>query len=178
MWDEDRKIWASSTWERAGSSSCGSTGSVFIQIKNFCDHMHFDVGQRVVITKAIIELTGSSGGSGLVRIGHTEGGDLMIVLWLSMKMAGRSCLIITPSHFMWQPMFMRWSWRAHWLTYHDPRPRVIKKSIKGSGFGGNASFTLSYINFNVIDARLSYHLLLGRPWIHKNKAIPPLISVP
>lgn len=58
--------------------------------------------------------------------------------------------------------------------------RIIKQLIEVSSFGGSASFTIGYINldltirlmraatgFHVIDTPTSYHLLLGRPLIHK-----------
>lgn len=38
------------------------------KLKNFYDQMNFNIGQRLAIPKAIIELTVSSGGIGIVHI--------------------------------------------------------------------------------------------------------------
>jgi hypothetical protein len=53
-----------------------------------------------------------------------------------------------------------------------------------TGFGGAAEYTMGYIQlalkvgpilsltrFHVIDSVVSYHVLLGRPWLHKHKLV-------
>lgn len=58
-----------------------------------------------------------------------------------------------------------------------PRDHVVEQPIEVSGLGGNAFFTLGYVNadfvmgllktatrFHVIDARTTYYFLLNRLW--------------
>lgn len=66
-----------------------------------------------------------------------------------------------------------------------PHDRITKHPIEVSGFECNLAYTFGFVNLNitvkpmrtvnrfkVIDAPSSYHMLLGRPWIHRYKAIP------
>lgn len=74
-----------------------------------------------------------------------------------------------------------------------PRERITRQPIELSRFKGHSSYTMGFVNlnltrfksqirathkFHVIDSLTSYHQLLGRPWIHRHKAVPlPTISV-
>lgn len=66
-----------------------------------------------------------------------------------------------------------------------PQDGIIVQPMEVSGFGGNAMYTLAFINFNltvgpmrtgtrfnIIDAHTLYHLLLERPWIHRHNRSP------
>lgn len=63
--------------------------------------------------------------------------------------------------------------------------KIIKQPIEVSSFQGHNTFILGFVNlgltveliwaahpFHVIDSQITYHLLLDRPWIHHNKAVP------
>lgn len=67
----------------------------------------------------------------------------------------------------------------------NPWGKIVEQPIEVLSFGGNRSFSLGYIildlaigpmqvatQFHMIDVGTFYHLLLGRPWIHKHKAVP------
>jgi hypothetical protein len=68
--------------------------------------------------------------------------------------------------------------------------RISRKKIQGipmevTGFGGAAEYTVGHIQlvlkvgpivalirFHVVNTAVSYHALLGRPWLHKHKFVP------
>lgn len=115
-------------------------------------------------------------------------------------------LIIITGHFMSHTLSMKWSWNSHWLIKVHlwtpwlievwgvgiPWSRIAEQLIEVSGFEGNASFALGYINFDltngpireatrshVLDARSLYHLLLGGPRSISTRLRPPCtIGVP
>ncbi|OVA02093.1 hypothetical protein BVC80_1261g7 [Macleaya cordata] len=66
-----------------------------------------------------------------------------------------------------------------------PAKHVIRMPTTVYGFGGYTQDTMGQVNldvkvrpihasttFHIIDADTSYHVLLGRPWLHKHKVIP------
>ena len=66
-----------------------------------------------------------------------------------------------------------------------PEKRLIASNVPLVTFASSSYKTKGYVNvdlqigpirsptkFYVIDAEVSYHLLLGRPWIHKSYAVP------
>lgn len=74
------------------------------------------------------------------------------------------------------------------------RPRcsgpTTRQPIKVSSFRGNCIYIMVFVNldlnvgpirvahkFHIIDSQTTYHLLLGRPWIHRPKAIPTTITM-
>lgn len=159
--------------------------------------MEFNANQRLAITKVISELTDSSGGLGTVHNRSHRRKRFEDKAMIYYERDIQYCLIITTIGFMWQLCSSRGVER----TLIDlcssvniislsiikvggiPRDR-IEQPIEVSGFEGSASFTLGYLNldltirsmreatlFHVIDDRTSYHLLLGRPWTIKYKAV-------
>jgi gag-polyprotein putative aspartyl protease len=63
--------------------------------------------------------------------------------------------------------------------------KVVQRSVRVAGFGQQEQKTLGYIllslnvggitaptRFHIIEANTSYHMILGRPWIHWHKAVP------
>ena len=63
--------------------------------------------------------------------------------------------------------------------------RILRASMEISGFGGSVKSTEGYVQlalrvgpivaltrFHVINAEVSYHVLLGHPWLHKHHLIP------
>ncbi|XP_075645316.1 uncharacterized protein LOC142616303 [Castanea sativa] len=63
--------------------------------------------------------------------------------------------------------------------------RILGAPIEITGFGGSAESTEGYVQlalrvgpivaltiFHVINSKVSYHVLLGRPWLHKYRFIP------
>ncbi|GKU89659.1 hypothetical protein SLEP1_g3772 [Rubroshorea leprosula] len=67
----------------------------------------------------------------------------------------------------------------------DVEASIVKSSLSIVGFGSSSEHTLGYVQlelkvgpvqsqttFYVIDAKVSYHLLLGRPWLHRHKIVP------
>ena len=63
--------------------------------------------------------------------------------------------------------------------------RILGAPMEITGFGGLVESTEGYMQlalrvgpivaltrFNVINAEVSYHVLLGRPWLHKHRLIP------
>ncbi|OVA03740.1 hypothetical protein BVC80_1199g22 [Macleaya cordata] len=70
-------------------------------------------------------------------------------------------------------------------TLRVPAKHVIRMPTTVYGFGGHTQDTMGQVNldvkigpihasttFHIIDADTSYHVLLGRPWLHKHKVIP------
>lgn len=66
-----------------------------------------------------------------------------------------------------------------------PREKIQKQPFEVSSFNVNQTYTVGSISlgltvglirtahrFHVIDSQMSYHLLLGRPWIHRYKVVP------
>lgn len=66
-----------------------------------------------------------------------------------------------------------------------PCEKIQKQQFEVSSFNGSRTYTIGSISldltvgpiraahrFHVIDTQTSYHLLLGRPWIHRYKAVP------
>lgn len=66
-----------------------------------------------------------------------------------------------------------------------PREKIIRQPIEVSSSRGHKTYTLGFVNldfaigsiraaypFQVINSQTSYHILLVRPWIHRNKAVP------
>lgn len=66
-----------------------------------------------------------------------------------------------------------------------PRENIMRQPIKVSGFDGDRTNILGFVNldlimwpiwaahrFHVIDAQTAYHLLLRLPWIHRYKIVP------
>jgi hypothetical protein len=64
------------------------------------------------------------------------------------------------------------------------RRKVRGTPMEVTGFGGAAEYTIGHIqlalkvgpilsltHFHVIDSAVSYHVLLGRPWLHKHKLV-------
>ena len=67
---------------------------------------------------------------------------------------------------------------------------ISKRKIQGcpmevTGFGGRGEYTTSHIQlwlkvgpivslarFHVVKTEVSYHVLLGRPWLHKHRLVP------
>lgn len=56
------------------------------KLKNLYDQMVFSPKQKPVITKAVIELTHSSGSSNLLRTGRREAKGSKIIQWCFMRM--------------------------------------------------------------------------------------------
>lgn len=67
----------------------------------------------------------------------------------------------------------------------SPRENTQKQSFEVSIFNGDQTSTIGFVNLNLtvgqirapfhfyaIDSQTSYHLLLGRSWSHRYKAIP------
>lgn len=65
------------------------------------------------------------------------------------------------------------------------KERITKQSIEVWSFRGHNIYTLVFVDldltvrsirathkFHVINSQSTYHLLLGRPWIHHHKAVP------
>ena len=65
------------------------------------------------------------------------------------------------------------------------RRRILGAPMEITGFGGSAESTEGYMQlalrvgpiialtrFHVINLEVSYHILLGRPWLHKHRLIP------
>lgn len=63
--------------------------------------------------------------------------------------------------------------------------KIIRQSINVSSFRGHSTCTVGFVNldlkvepirathkFHVIDSQTTYHLLLGRSWIHNHKVVP------
>ena len=63
--------------------------------------------------------------------------------------------------------------------------RILGAPMEITGFGGSMESTEGYVQlalrvepivaltrFHVINAKVSYHVLLGRPWLHKHRLIP------
>ena len=63
--------------------------------------------------------------------------------------------------------------------------RILGAPMEITGFGGSVESTEGYVQlalrvgpivaltkFHVINAEVSYHVLLGRPWLHKHRLIP------
>ena len=63
--------------------------------------------------------------------------------------------------------------------------RILRAPMEITGFGGSAESTEGYMQlalkvgsiivltrFHVINLEVSYHVLLGRPWLHKHRLIP------
>lgn len=63
--------------------------------------------------------------------------------------------------------------------------RILGASVEIIGFGGAVESIESYVQlalrvgpivtltqFHVINSEVSYHILLGRPWLHKHHLIP------
>ena len=63
--------------------------------------------------------------------------------------------------------------------------RILEAPMEITGFGGSAESTEGYVQlalrvgpivaltrFHVINSKVSYHVLLGRPWLHKHHLIP------
>ena len=63
--------------------------------------------------------------------------------------------------------------------------RILGAPMERTGFGGSVESTEGYVQlalrvgpivgltrFHVINAEMSYHVLLGRPWLHKHRFIP------
>ncbi|XP_075633520.1 uncharacterized protein LOC142605980 [Castanea sativa] len=63
--------------------------------------------------------------------------------------------------------------------------RILEAPMEITGFGGSAKSTERYVQlalrvgpivaltrFHVINSEVSYHVLLGRPWLHKHRLIP------
>lgn len=162
------------------------------------DQLDFNSGYGLAIRKAIIELT-DSGACILVHNrsrGWKRFQETFMVSYVKDKQ-------ILPSHHnrkLYVTVYARnlELWHAfnprslinimHLLTLEVvgiPQDRVVKHLTEVSSFGGNTSFILGYINFDlvieqtratslfhVIDARTSYHLLLGRHGIYKHKGVP------
>lgn len=149
--------------------------------------MDFNLEQRLVITKAIIELSDPSRGSSLaekrLRWGDRFEDGAMVVYdndrW------------DLPSHHN-RPLYVKTSiqklsWRGlrliqgpFWISFpyqsltqvRAPRDRIMRESIKLSNFGGDYTYTLGFVNldlavdprsaanrFHVINSQTVYHLL-------------------
>ena len=63
--------------------------------------------------------------------------------------------------------------------------RILEAPIEIIGFGRSAESTKGYVQlalkvgpivalskFHAINSKVSYHVLLGRPWLHKHRLIP------
>ena len=63
--------------------------------------------------------------------------------------------------------------------------RILEAPMEITGFGGSAESTKGYVQlalkvgpivalsrFHAINSKVSYHVLLGRPWLHKHHLIP------
>ena len=66
-----------------------------------------------------------------------------------------------------------------------PGKRILGAPVERTGFGGAAESIEGYVQlalkegpiialmwFHVINSEVSYHILLGRPWLHKHHLIP------
>lgn len=66
-----------------------------------------------------------------------------------------------------------------------PRDKIVRQPMEVSSFRGHKTFTIGFVNlvltvgpirvahpFQAIDLCMSYHVLLGRSWIHRNKTVP------
>uniref|UniRef100_A0A2N9GSF0 RNA-directed DNA polymerase n=1 Tax=Fagus sylvatica TaxID=28930 RepID=A0A2N9GSF0_FAGSY len=70
-----------------------------------------------------------------------------------------------------------------------PQHKIQGAPIEVTGFGGAAEYTMGHIQlvlrvgpivaltrFHVVNSEVPYHVLLGRPWLHKHKLISSTIS--
>lgn len=165
------------------------------KFKSFYDHMDFNSKQRLAIAKAIMKLTDSTEGVNPVekRIGrNSRFEDNALVFYENTRrdvpIQHNQPLYVTArvrdTEMRRVLIDAGSSLNIISLDILDdigiPREKIQKQPFEVSSFNGSRTYTVGSLSldltvgpirvahrFHVIDTHTSYHLLLGRPWIHK-----------